>query len=414
MDDLFRREALEAQGAGAAVYGRPTGVMPPAWSRITWLLAAFMAGLMIFLFTVELPRTETVRGKLVPVEGETKVFAQEPGVATRVFVDDGAFVEVGDPLLEITSERYLADGTALSQLTAAAIDEEIASLEAQQAAVRTSADIALRDIEARRRESALERADGEAQLAFVTQRLETAREREAALTELLDEGLVAEPEYHQRRDARLQLEGLHTETLAGIERAARSTARLDIEAEQIRSNLRRDLSSLSQRLTQASQQKRQTTAGASHTILASMAGQVSTLQVKPGETVEGARPLMSIVPGNAELVAELYLPSRAIGFVEPGKRVKIKYDAFPYQKYGVFEGTVASASPSALRPEELGVITQSPELLYRLVVALSAIDGTGRTSPIIPQSNMELSADIVLEQRRLWDWVLEPLSSAQS
>ncbi|MEO1028389.1 MAG: HlyD family efflux transporter periplasmic adaptor subunit [Pseudomonadota bacterium] len=411
MDDLFRREALEAQGAGAAVYGRPTGVMPPAWSRITWLLAAFMAGLMAFLFTVELPRTETVRGKLVPVAGETKVYPQEPGVATRVFVQDGAFVEVGDPLVEITSERYLADGTALSALTAAAIDEEIASLREQQEAVRASAEIAMRDIEARRRESALEQADGEAQLALIDQRLETAREREAALTELLDEGLVAEPEYHQRRDARLQLEGLHTETMAEIERAARSTARLDIESEQIRSTLQRDLSSLSQRLTQALQQKRQTTAGASHTILASMAGQVSTLQVKAGETVEGALPLMSIVPGDAELVAELYLPSRAIGFVEPGKRVKIKYDAFPYQKYGVFEGTVASSSPSALRPEELGVITQSPELLYRVVVALSEIEATGRTSPIIPQSNMELTADIVLEQRRLWDWVLEPLQS---
>ena len=409
MDDLYRRQALEAQGSGATVYGRPTGVMPPAWSGITWLLAAFMAGLILFLFTVELPRTETVRGKLVPVEGETKVYAQEPGVATQVFVRDGAFVEVGDPLLEITSERYLADGTALSQLTIAAINDEIVSLEAQQAAVRASAEIALRDIEARRRESALERADGEAQLSLIDQRLEIAQEREAAMTEFLNEGLVAEREFHQSRDARLQLEGLHSETLAGIERAARSTARLDIEAERVRSDLQRDLSSLSLRLTQALQQKRQTTAGASHTILASMAGQVSTLQVKPGETVEGARPLMSIVPQDTELVAELYLPSRAIGFVEPGKPVKIKYDAFPYQKYGVFEGVVASSSPSALRPEELGVIAQSPELLYRVVVVLTKDDITNADAAIIPQSNMELTADIVLEQRRLWDWLLEPL-----
>ncbi|MCI4645358.1 MAG: HlyD family secretion protein [Hyphomonadaceae bacterium] len=413
MSDLFREEALDAQARGAGVYGRPTGVMPPAWSRITWLLTFFMAGVMIFLFTVELPRTETVRGKLVPVAGETKVYAQEPGIATQVYVHDEAFVELGDPLIELTSERYLVDGTALSQATVAAIDEEIFSLEAQRAATRSTAEIALRDIEARRRESDLEKADGQAQRALIAERLNTARQREAALTELLDQGLVAETEYHQRRDARLQLESLHAETLARIERAELSQTRLDIEAERIRSDLERDLSGLAQRLTQANQQKRQTTAGARHTILASMAGQVSTLQVKPGEAIEIALPLMSILPGDAELVAELYLPSRAIGFVEPGQEVKIKYDAYPYQKYGVFYGTVESSSPSALRPDELGIMTQSPELLYRVVVSLGDESERPHKGSISPQSNMELTADIVLEKRRLWDWLLEPLRTVQ-
>ncbi|MEM9740433.1 MAG: hypothetical protein AAF829_11240 [Pseudomonadota bacterium] len=74
---------------------------------------------------------------------------------------------------------------------------------------------------------------------------------------------------------------------------------------------------------------------------------------------------------------------------------------------------VASSSPSALRPEELGVMTQSPELLYRVVVALSEDGVINRDAPITPHSNMERTAEIVLEQRRLWDWVLEPLRSAR-
>jgi membrane fusion protein len=66
-----------------------------------------------------------------------------------------------------------------------------------------------------------------------------------------------------------------------------------------------------------------------------MNGRVTALQVRTGETADPGRPLLNISPPGAELVAELYLPSRAIAFIAPRQEVKIQYDAFPYQKFGV-------------------------------------------------------------------------------
>jgi len=77
-NDLFRQEALDAQSASNDLFGRPTGVVPPAWSRITVLLALFMLALVAFLLTANFARKETVRGKLRPVAAEARIYALEP------------------------------------------------------------------------------------------------------------------------------------------------------------------------------------------------------------------------------------------------------------------------------------------------------------------------------------------------
>ena len=62
---------------------------------------------------------------------------------------------------------------------------------------------------------------------------------------------------------------------------------------------------------------------------------------------------MTLVPAGARLEARLYGPSRAIGFVRPGQRVLLRYEAFPHQKFGQYEGVVRSVSRSTVGPAEL-------------------------------------------------------------
>lgn len=112
--DLFREEALEYQSASNARFGKPTGVLPPSWSVVTLLLAIFMAALFAFVLSVDFARKETVRGKLRVDGAEAKVYALEPGIITDVMVTDGQLVKAGDPIAEITAERYLRDGGGLS------------------------------------------------------------------------------------------------------------------------------------------------------------------------------------------------------------------------------------------------------------------------------------------------------------
>jgi len=122
--DLFREEALEYQSASNSRFGKPTGVMPPSWSGITLFLAIFIGALLVFLFTVDFARKETVRGKLRVDGAEAKIYALEPGLITRVMVEDSALVVAGQPIAEITTERFMSDGEALSEATLAQLEEE--------------------------------------------------------------------------------------------------------------------------------------------------------------------------------------------------------------------------------------------------------------------------------------------------
>lgn len=246
---------------------------------------------------------------------------------------------------------------------------------------------------------------------MIRERLSFAQKRAEEGTHFLAEGLIVEAEYYQRLDAVSQLETLRLQTEARIEEARSARERLAIERRRIDADLERDLADLDQRLAQLKSQRRQTEANAAHRVVAPMHGHVTALQIRPGETADPTRPLMNITPPGADLVAELYLPSRAIGFIAPGQRVKIQFDAFPYQKFDVAEAEILRASKTALLPQELGVASQTPERLYRIEAQLDAqtIRAFGKDIPL--QSGMELTADIVLEDRKLLEWLMEPLKS---
>ncbi len=91
---------------------------------------------------------------------------------------------------------------------------------------------------------------------------------------------------------------------------------------------------------------------------------------------------MTLVPAGARLEARLYGPSRAIGFVRPGQRVRLRYEAFPHQKFGQYEGVVQSVSRSTVGPAELtgdgaplpGLVPGEP--VYRVTVELAAQTAT--------------------------------------
>jgi membrane fusion protein len=149
---------------------------------------------------------------------------------------------------------------------------------------------------------------------------------------------------------------------------------------------------------------------------APQSGTVAALQVEVGSTASPATPLMSIVPTDSSLEAHLFTPSRSIGFIREGQPVLIRYQAFPYQKFGHHAGTVASVSRTAVSPGELpaqlsglSALVGSGEPVYRIVVRLDrqSVLAYGRQQAL--QSGMQLEADIALERRRLYEWLLEPL-----
>ena len=110
------------------------------------------------------------------------------------------------------------------------------------------------------------------------------------------------------------------------------------------------------------------------------------------------------------------MPSSAIGFIRPGQPVLLRYQAFPYQKFGHYQGEVASVARSALTQDELArrssgrsTDQHADQPVYPVTVRLQSQTATAYGQPIALQPGMQLEADILIERRRLIEWVLEPL-----
>jgi len=120
---------------------------------------------------------------------------------------------------------------------------------------------------------------------------------------------------------------------------------------------------------------------------------------------------MEIIPNGSALQAELFVPTKAIGFLRPGQQVRILYDAFPYQQFGSYRGQVSEISRTILTKADTFGPVELKEPAYRVIATLDRpdVDAYGKTIPL--QADMLLKADIILEKRSIVSWFLDPLLS---
>lgn len=147
-------------------------------------------------------------------------------------------------------------------------------------------------------------------------------------------------------------------------------------------------------------------------IAATRDGVATAVAAEVGQMVDGRRPLLHIMPADATLHAELFAPSRAVGFVRAGDRVLLRYHAYPYQHFGHHTGTVSWVSKTAIAASDLpdampGSDSGGPWFEVRVKLDEQSVVAYGKTQPL--QAGMTLEADILQERRRLYEWLLDPL-----
>jgi len=366
-----------------------------------------------FLGLAHYARKETVQGYLTPTSGTAKIFTATSGVITGVYVHEADEVEEGRPLLTIATAQTASDGQDVNVtiLNALSIQQDllrhqIAAEEQRITSERERLTATLRGV-----------ATGITQLneQIITQgeRIRLSESLVSSASRLVSQGYLSDLEYKRRQEGVLeQRQSLNalTRQLSGMQNELIETrSKLDqlptVMAERIQA-LRGELSTTEQRITEINGRR-------AYVIRAPIAGRVSTLQATVGQYADPKRLQLEIIPSEGGLKAELFVPTRAAGFVKAGQQVRILYDAFPFQNFGTYRGTVIHVSKTILTgSDSAGPITLK-EPAYRATVALerSDIDAHGETIPL--QADMLLRADIILERRSLAHWLLNPLLSAR-
>jgi membrane fusion protein len=240
------------------------------------------------------------------------------------------------------------------------------------------------------------------QIAIAQKLVETAHKMQAA-------GYFSTPEVYRREEGLLDAK----QTLSSLKQrySARQT-----ELTQTRSSLQqlptesaRRLQPLRSELAQIDQRIAEVGGRRSFAIRAPIAGRIANLQATVGQIADPKRLQLDILPLKSPLQAVLFVPTRAIGFVRPGQKVRLLYDAFPFQRFGTYSGRVASVSKTILSDAGLSAPVELKEPAYKVIAELDRpdVDANGQKVPL--QAGMLLRADILLEKRELIRWLLDPI-----
>ena len=406
-EKLFRRRAIQA--LSQRPFGRPIAAVPKPWLWLTILLVTILLVSGIFLVSADYSRKETVRGWLVARDGVASIRADAAGVVERISAPVGDVVQAGAPLVAISKNTYLADGRSSGQEITrklrdqvVALDEQIQLLEAAQIIELESIQLQLKSLDAERQVLAREAAEQRS-------RLRTASEKLARIERATSSGASSAWALLNQQDEHAQLKQLGAQLQQrriGLDRerqrlAARART-LPLETYRLIAKLSSEKSSMEQKITGQA-------ASESVAFHSPIFGKLTSTEVRMGETVKPNQLLATVMPADMSLIAEVYIPSSAIAFIRPGQTVKLMYDAFPMQRFGTFAGQVARVSDFVMMPNEIPPTFFLREATFKVQITLNAQAVELETGAASLRPGMLLAADIVLERRRLIDWLLEPL-----
>lgn len=386
---------------------------------MAWFFGAIIVVIVASLFLGRLARSESVRGYVSAASGLTRLDAQAAGIVRDIAVKQGDTVKRGERLMQVQLREQTTGGVSTVGATLRSLQERRTGLVAEEARLSVYLDSTRGD-----------RAETERNVTAVLRALD---EQERTLKE----GLAQQEEMVSRVEAYMKQGYATRETLNGQRRAALDYARQIAELRARRAELRQSTSErlraqrtgdtekaaqLATTRNELSAIEAQITAlGAQSRIdvVAPTDGQVAGLYVQPGDSVTADQVVAILGDTRADPLVVLEVPARAIGLAKVGQEVVLKYDAFPFKTFGIAKGTITVISGTPLRNPMLASADDGTsdaagaaaarQSVYRVEVRPDSrtMRAYGIDEPI--RIGSTLSADIVVERRRLIDWMLDPI-----
>jgi hemolysin D len=416
----------------------------PQGRRVLWAILALVAFLIVWALFGRLDIVAVAEGKLIPSSYLKIVQPSEAGIVKEILVKEGETVRAGQILMRMDALITNADLDAISteydrkRLAIARIDAELAGkpfqseLQASETLIRETG----AQYQANRDAFAAALAEERSRLVKAQQELEAARQQkkrleavlphyrqqDKAYESLVNEGFAGGLVGSDKRRERIEKEQELATQVYLIASAQASIDQSQKKLNQIQADYQRQLhaerSEAQAQIDKLSkEQEKQQHRRELLELKAPQDGVIKDLATHTsGTVVQPGTVLASLVPREEKLKAEVWVSNEDIGFVRPGQRVKLKFAAYTFQKYGMGQGTVELVGADAQSEEEarekgLQDGSQGP-LRYKALVTLdaSALETNGMRYPL--SVGMQTTAEILLGNRTVAEYLLSPVKKA--
>lgn len=421
--------------AALEVIERPVS---PTARGTTWVLIIGLAGTAAWTVFGRVDVVVSAPGKSVPTGNIKLIQSAGSGVVRTIYVHDGDVVRAGQPLvdldptlsgadlaqaqkalanaeLEAARNQAIADalaGRGLNFIPPAGIDPRVAEtqrrlIEAQIAEVNATT----AGLESARRSALADAHGAGAQVAKLNQTVPILDHELDNMRELDKKGYAPGLRLLELERTHRQEVGDRDVARAQQARGLAEARKFADQARETREQARRSaLTDLAKAQAEAILRREEVTKASAKShfqrLTAPVDGTIQQLALHTiGGVVEPAKPLMVIVPNRDGMVVEARLLNKDIGFVHEGQPVALKFEAFPFTRYGTVAGTVRHISRDAIPDPKLGSV-------YAVTISLNqaSITVDGKSVPLA--AGLATTADIRTGSRSIISYLLSPLQTS--
>lgn len=418
----------------------------PLGRKLLWAVLGFVALILAWSFVGRLDIVAVADGKLVPSSYLKIVQPTEAGVVKEILVREGEEVRAGQVLMRMDAALSESDLRSIGaehqarRLALRRIDAQLAGrrlvseagdsaaafakVQAQFVANQTAYESALAQERSARAKAGHELAAATEVHSKLKQVLPHYREQEVAYGKLVQDGFAGKILFTDKQRERIEKEQDLNAQEAAILSARTSIEQSDRRIAQITADYRKQLETERAEITPLAERAAQELQKQEHRhrlleLKAPQEGVVKDLATHTVGTVASPGTiLMTLVPREEALRAEVWVRNDDVGFVQPGQRVRLKLATFTFQKYGFVEGEVLTVSADAAEqggdPQAAAASrgrAASP-LAYKTLVSLNAqsLEHAGRSLKLAP--GMQVSAEVHLGTRSAIEYLLSPVQKA--
>lgn len=410
---MFRREVFAARENRHE--GKILILRPLSYTFYCTLAGFTLLGVGALLFLASYTKKTRLAGMLVPSGGVIRVVAPTAGVVTSLFTSEGSSVVKGTRLLILSAGIDTEAAGPLHHAVGEMLATRRNALESEAANAAQIARQQQESLNTRLQSLAEEARQLQREIELQSQRVDSAEQQFTRHRDLHAKQFLSDLQLQQRHDEVLDQQARLQSLLRAKSALERDMSSLHTELRALPLSARRDESSTKRGVNSLRQEGLENEARGVRLVVAPSGGRVSTLQANVGTSFAPGQSLLQIVPSDSKLEAQLYATSKSIGFLNVGQRVLLRYQAFPYQKFGQYPGVISSVSRAPIGgsdlPSGLPGVSNSLEGMFRVSVNLDdqSVRGFGELRPLQP--GMLVEADVIEDRRTLIEWAFEPLLS---
>ncbi len=436
--ELLGAEALDFSPAILRLQREPPSPLPRV---VLYALGALLGSVAVWSVIGRLDIIAVAPGRLVPVSYVKVVQPVDAGIIKEILVREGDAVKAGQVMVRMDPQVSNADGRQLLAQRRAAglalrrIDAELAGVEPKQepddlpelfaqmlAQYRARRQAHVDAVEAE--QAVLAKAQQDLRAALETesklqQTLPIYQDQERSWRQLQKEGFAGRLLAEDRKRVRIEVEQelkAQGHAIAGlrasIQQSRKRIAELESNYRQLLYNERVEATAQYEKTEQDWQ--KQAIRQEALELKAPQDGIVKDLATHTeGAVLSPGTVLLTIVPADEPLRAEVWVGNEDRGFVREGQTVRLKIHPYPFQKYGMLEGVVKRVSADASEQSEREAKDAAAAgYKFRSIVELKSqvLESDGVRHPLTP--GMQVDAEIALGERSVLEYILSPVRKA--